>query len=230
MHNLAFVPHLGGFEVHPLRIDADQVELRVVAVQPQAACPVCHQVSWRVHSHYERCVGDLPWNHARVLLRVQARRFRCLVAHCSRRIFCERLPALVAVYARRTAGLTALLQAVGLALGGRPGRRLIGRLPLVTSRTTLLRLVRRIPDPPPSRIPRVLSVDEWSYRRGRQYGTILVDLERRQVIDLLPEAAAGTLARWLRAHPGVQIISRDRSGPFAKAAAKARSRRCARVG
>jgi transposase len=216
MHDLAFAPHLADFEVYPLSIAADRVELRVIAVQPQAACPVCHELSSRVHSRYERCVADLPWNRARVLFRVQARRFRCLVAGCTRRIFCERLPALVAVYARRTAGLTALWQAVGLALGGRPGGRLVGQFFPITSRTTLLRLVRRVPDPPPARRVQVLSVDEWSYRRGRQYGMILVDLERHLAIDLLPDASAATLARWLREHPSVQVLSRDRSGPFAE--------------
>src|ERR671932_1244399 len=142
------MPHLRGFEVHVLRVDAQAVELRVVAVRPEAPCPGCGRPSSSVHSRYERRVADLCWSQARVLLRVLARRFRCVFPGCPRRIFCERLPALVAVYARRTVVLAALLQAVGLALGGRPGARLVGRLHLSTSRMTLLRLVRKAPATP----------------------------------------------------------------------------------
>jgi transposase len=221
MRDLAFLPHLEGFAVEPLHVDAERVELRVVPTEAGAPCPLCHCVSARVHSRYERSVADLPWSRARVVLRVQARRFRCLVAECPRRIFCERLPTVAAVYARRTPWLSLLLRAVGIALGGRPAARLVGALHLGTSRMTLLRLVRRAPEPPPGRTPRVLSVDEWSYRRGRRYGIILVDLERRRPIDLLPDASTAALAAWLRAHPGIRVVSRDRSGPFAEATRQA---------
>lgn len=114
-----------------------------------------------------------------------------------------------------------LLRAVGVALGGRPVARLVGHPHLSTSRMTLLRLVRRAPEPPPGRTPSVLSVDEWSYRRGRRYGAILVDLDRHRPIDLFPDADAATLAAWLRAHPGVRVLSRDRGGPFAEATRQA---------
>ena len=218
MRCLAYMPHLRGFEVEVVRVDVEAVELRVVAVQPEAACPVCGRPSSSVHSRYERHVADLCWSRARVLLHVAARRFRCVFTDCPRRIFCERLPSLVAVYARRSGLLTALLQAVGLALGGRPGARLVGRLHLRASRMTLLRLVRQAPEPPAARTPRVLGVDEWSHRRGRQYGLILVDQERHRPIDLLTDASARTLATWLREHPGVEVVSRDRGGPLADGA------------
>ena len=218
MHELAFLPHLSDFTVEPLHVDAERLGLRVTAIRRQAACPVCHRLSARVHSRYERRVADLPWNCARVLLRILARRFRCAVAACPRRIFCERLPSLVGVYARCTELLRELLQAVGLALGGRPGRRLGRRLHLSTGRTTLLRLVRRAPEPAPGQPPTILSVDEWAYRRGRAYGMILVDLERHQPVDLLPDASGATLAGWLRTQSSVRVVSRDRSGPFAEAA------------
>ena len=110
MHDLAFLPHLTGFAVQPLRIDAERVDLRATAIQRWAACPVCRRPSSRVHSRYERHVADLPWNRARVVLHVLARRFRCAFAECPRRIFCERLPALAAVYARCTNLLATLLQ------------------------------------------------------------------------------------------------------------------------
>jgi transposase len=133
MHELAFLLHLSDFAVERLHVGTDRVELRVTAIRRQAACLVCHRPSARVHSRYERQVADLPWNCARVRLRAVARRFRCAVTACPRRIFCERLPSLVGIYARCTGLLTELLQAVGLALGGRPGRRLARRLHLSTS-------------------------------------------------------------------------------------------------
>jgi transposase len=83
---------------------------------------------------------------------------------------------------------------------------------------TLLRLVRQAPGPPAARTPRVLGVDEWSHRHGRQYGLILVDQERHRPIDLLTEASAKMLATWLREHPGVEVVSRDRGGPLADGA------------
>jgi transposase len=124
----AFMPHLSGFEVHALQLAADQIDLQVVASQPRAPCPVCQRPSARVHSRYERHLADSPWSGVRVTLHVLARPFRCLSTDCPRRIVCERLPSLAAASARRTHPLTTLLKALGFALGGRPGVRLLSRL------------------------------------------------------------------------------------------------------
>ena len=188
-------------------------ECITIVTQPQSAtatCPDCGTTSCRIHSHYERLLGDLPWQGRPALLRVQARRFRCLDPSCPRQTFAERLPGVVLLAARRTERLGSLQGCLGLALGGEAGQRLAERLAMPVSADTLLRMTRQAcndNEPPPT--PRVLAVDDWAWRRGRRYGTILVDLERNAVVDLLPDRQAETLAGWLRRHPGVEIVARD---------------------
>jgi transposase len=126
-----------------------------------------------------------------------------------RRIFTERVPELVATYARKTHRLVAALQAIGVALGGQAGARLTHRLGCLASRDTLLQLVRRLPRPVMPTL-RAIGVDDWVHRTHQRYGTIVVDLEQRRPVVRLHDREADTLATWLRAHAGVTIIARER--------------------
>jgi transposase len=198
-------------------VDGDHVTITVATTPAEAACPLCHQYSEEAHSRYVRRVADLPWGGTIVRLRLHLRRFFCRTPACPRAIFAGRLPTVAAPYARRTTRLTALVRSIGFAAGGELGSGLAASCGCATSPDSVLRAVEAA-SPKPLTTPRVLGVDDWAWCRGVTYGTILVDLERRHVLDLLPDRTVATFVAWLRAHPGIQIICRDRGPLYAEGA------------
>ena len=202
--------------------DDDLVTIFIAMAAPTAPCPECGSDARRVHSRYTRRLADLPCFGTPVRLELTVRRFRCLRPECPRRIFAERLPGLAAKHARTTDRLRRSHEAIGYALGGEAGSRLAVLIAMPTSPDTLLRrvkLLEDVPGPP----PRVVGIDDWAWRKGHRYGTIIVDLERSEVIELLPDRDANTVAAWLKAHPDVEVVSRDRSPTYAQAATEGAS-------
>jgi transposase len=212
-------------KTHFLLPDPNQVRLDGIDVEDQtlhltvsptslySICPVCSQESVRIHSRYTRQPADLPCSGFSVQLHLNIRRFFCDNPACPHRTFTERLPNIVAPFARRTKRLVEAQRAIGFSDGGEAGARLSAKLGMSTSPDTLLRMINSTPEFE-APCPRVLGVDDWAIRKRHTYGTILVDLERQQVVDLLPDRKPETLANWLSEHPGIEIISRDRGQEF----------------
>src|SRR5262249_17021152 len=197
--------------------EPDRITLIVKTALRPALCPRCHSPSAHLHSRYVRRLADLPWLGVAVRLEVHARRLYCRYSNCSQQIFCERIPAFVAPYARRTLRLNEALRLIGLAVGGEAGSRLAIALGMSVSPDTIIQRIRQMQLPTPP-APKVIGVDDWAKHKGQSYGTILVDLERRSTIDLLPDRESSSLATWLKQNPGVEFISRYRAGAYGEGA------------
>jgi transposase len=217
MSSSPFLPLPAGLELATIETVDDLLVVHVVSTKARAYCPLCFCPAKRRHSRYTRVVADLPCAGFRVQLRLQMRKFFCENADCSRKIFTERLPAFVEPWAQTTDRLRQALQALGTATCGELGTRVAAHLGIQTSPTTILRRIMALPLPPVQTVSQ-LGIDDFALRRGKKYGTILVDLVRHQVIDLLADRKAETAKVWIQAHPEIKLVSRDRGGDYATAA------------
>jgi transposase len=202
-----------GLEITSISETPEEVLVRVTSHRLTSPCPCCARPSAAIHSHYRRKPLDLPCAGRPIRLRLSVKKFFCRVPECPRKIFVERLPDLIAVSSRLTLRLRTAVQEVSLTTCGKGGERLAGKLGMPLSDATLLWSLYLVPLPEVGQVE-VLGIDDWSYRRGKRYGSILVDLHTHKIIDLLPERTVDSVVAWLEAHPEVGIVSRDRGGVY----------------
>jgi hypothetical protein len=202
--------------------DHDTLTLDIATTNPNAFCPDCGQETWRVHSRYIRRLAEELVFGRRVRLRMTVRRFLCTRSQCPRHIFVEPLNGFAAKHARTTTRLAQAHFAIGSALGGEAGARLAKTVAVPTSHDTLLRRVKQA-GARSAGIPKFVGIDDWTWCKGRRYGTIVVDLETNDGIDLLPDRDAATVKAWLEAHPGIELVSRDRASAYSKATSEGAS-------
>ena len=196
------------------------VHLDIASVGPQAFCPICNCASTATHSSYQRTFHDVPCGGYAVQIQLTTRRFFCREAECTRQIFTERFPHFVLPRARMTQRFREALKALSIFTAHEAAVRLARLLHLPTSVTTVRRQFwqQALPTFP---TPTKIGIDDFALRRGKTYGTLIVDLESHRIVDLLAERTTSVVECWLQAHPQVQVISRDRAGEYALAAARA---------
>src|SRR6266849_931520 len=216
MEGSPFLPLPEGMLIDRVEQADSQLTVTVISTRAQAACPGCGCSSEHVHSQYQRTVNDVPCGGRTVVLRPGVRKFFCWTATCPRKVFAERLPDLVQPWARVSNRLLEELKAIGLAASAEVSERLAPRLGMTIKAPTLLRYLRTIKDAPRADVT-VLGIDDFSLRRGDSYGTILINLETRRPLDLLPDRTAEAVKPWLASHPEIQVVSRDRASAKALA-------------
>ena len=210
------VSHLQDFRLLQISSDEESIKLECERTTTTASCPICQTTTRRIHSRYRRVVRDLPISGKAVLLLLHVRKFSCKEPTCPRHVFTERLPQLTVPHGQSTASLRSFLSTLGSESGGAGGARIATKMGLQTTSRTLLRVLhaQSLSEPEP---PRVIGLDDWAWKKRSRYGAIVIDLERRRPIALLEQRSVAVVAAWLRKHPPIEIVARDRSEEFAAA-------------
>jgi transposase len=201
---------LKGFTFTQVVKTSGKVQLKAVSTSMSAVCPYCHTLSEKRHSIYIRKPQALPCSITPVQLILSVQRYFCRNSACSHTTFAERIPDTAYFYSRKTIHLEALLKIFAFEMNAETVARICKRLKVQVSPDSVLRSIRKTNTPSVSQV-RVLGVDDWAIRKGQNYGTLLVDLEKHKAIDVLADRTQHTLSNWLRDHPEIEIISRDRS-------------------
>jgi transposase len=202
-----------GLEMTSISDTPEELLVPVTSYRSSSPCPQCSTPSSAIHSSYCRHPRDLPCIGRPIRLVFTVRKFFCRNPDCSRKVFTERLPDFIEASSRLTKRLRTAVQEIGFATCGKGGECLADKLGMPISDASLLWSLFLVPLPEVGQVY-IIGVDDWSWRRGKRFGSILVNLETHKIVDLLPDREAESVKRWLAAHPEVDVVSRDRGGCY----------------
>ncbi len=206
---------LSKFRIKNIEHDNNAIKIFASIKSNRSQCPDCGFFSSSVHDFYHRTISDLPVFHHKTILILKTRKFKCKNPTCHRKVFSEQTPHIIR-YARRTSRASQILDSLSIELPGKLGSILSKQfsLPVSISTVTRIALKQQLPE---IKQPRVLGVDDWAYRKGVSYGTVLIDMETSRPIDLLSSRESADLKKWLTQYPDAEIVTRDRSGAYSSA-------------
>lgn len=202
-----------GLEITSVSESTEAVLVRVTSMRTSSLCPVCATPSSSIHSHYRRHPMDLPCVGRPIRVLLTVKKFFCRVPSCPRKLFTERIPEFIEPSSRLTTRLRTAVQDIGFASCGKGGERLSSKLGMGVTDTTLLRSLYLRAVPVVGKVS-VIGIDDWAWRKGQRYGSLLVNLETHQIIDLLPERSVESVVAWFALHPEIEVVSRDRGGTY----------------
>ena len=217
MPTTPLLPLPDGLEITSISVTERELHVRVTSNRMSSPCPLCSTPSLAIHSYYRRQPLELPCAGKTVRLLLSVKKFFCRVATCSRKIFTERLPEVIEPSSRLTTRLRTIVQAICAAFNAKGGARLGEQLGIYLSRRTFLHSLLLLPTPPVGQV-KAVGIDDFAWKRGKRYGTVIVDLQTHDLLDLLPDREAESVKHWLLAHPEIEIVSRDRAGAYADGA------------
>lgn len=197
-----------------------KVLVNVESRQNGCHCPLCNAKSFRVHSYYFRTILGLPMLGNETWIRLRSRKFYCKNDGCKMKVFTERFDMHFMRGKRITENVQEKASKIALLLGGKGGEKLCRLMNMPVSRSALIRRIHNS-EVPVLDAPRIVGLDDWAFRKGLKYGTVLVDMEKRKIIDLLPDREAETVEKWLKQYPNIEVVSRDRYTNYAIGVSKA---------
>lgn len=192
----------------------------IIALKSQKhshGCPECGQGMHSYHGTYKRSMQDLPILGKNVTLRITAYEYYCENTLCSVTTFTEDYEGFVGKSGRMTSRLEAFIRMLALETNCEGGAAICSEMGIRVSGDTIIRLLRKLGTTPMPQSGEHVGIDDFAYRKGHAYCTVICDGETHRPIDI-PDGRDGTALReWLRQNKQVKRVTRDRAGVYAKA-------------